>query len=111
MPVDIVLGGPGLEQMVLESAEPVQLEDLIIPVATAEHLVLMKLLAARPKDLLDAAAVVRATNLQLDRTAPGFSEAPKTGRLAQLALRHRPPRTDHRRGRAVWFWRPHRGRP
>ncbi len=94
MPVDLVLGGPGLEQMFLEAAEPMQLGDLVIPVATAEHLIVMKLLAARPKDFEDALAIARAVSLDLDRIEPlvqaiaeGLGEDDIRAALAELRSR------------------------
>lgn len=62
MPVDVALGGPGLEEVFLSAAEPMQLGDAVIPVATVEHLIVMKLLAGRPHDLDDAEAMFRAAN-------------------------------------------------
>jgi hypothetical protein len=70
MPVDVVIGGPGLEQLFLDAAEPVSLDDLVVPVASAAHLVVMKLLAGRPKDLDDAEAMVRAATMDLDEIEP-----------------------------------------
>ena len=63
MPVDVVLGGPGLEELFLESSEPLEIEGSRIQVPTAEHLVVMKLLAGREKDLEDATAIGRANAL------------------------------------------------
>ncbi|MEM6992878.1 MAG: nucleotidyl transferase AbiEii/AbiGii toxin family protein [Myxococcota bacterium] len=65
MPVDVVLGGPGLEEVFLQAAEEVSLGDLRIPVATAEHLIVMKLLAARPKDMQDAVAIASVAEADL----------------------------------------------
>ncbi len=70
MPVDVVLGGPGLEALFLADAEPHDIEDVRVPVASPEHLVVMKLLAGRDKDLDDAAAVVRATRMNLATVQP-----------------------------------------
>ena len=46
MPVDVVLGGPGLEQLFLAGSVKVDLGGLSIPVLCPEHLIVTKLLAA-----------------------------------------------------------------
>lgn len=66
MPVDIVLAGPGLEELFLERAEFHDLEGLRVPVARAEDIVVMKILAERPKDLEDVAAILAAHPGALD---------------------------------------------
>lgn len=67
VPVDVVLAGPGLEQLFLARAELHDLAGALVPVARAEDVVAMKLLAARPHDLEDARAIVRARrDLDLD---------------------------------------------
>lgn len=58
LPVDIVLGGPGLEEHFASAAERVKVGRLFVPVATANHLVVMKVLAGRPKDIEDAASLL-----------------------------------------------------
>jgi len=70
VPVDIVLGGPGLEELFLEHAEVHQIGPVGVRVAAPEHLVLMKLLAGRDKDLEDAEAVTRAAPVDLLRLEP-----------------------------------------
>jgi hypothetical protein len=65
MPVDVVWGGPGLEELFWESSQAVDMGGVLIPVATAEHLIVMKLLAGRPKDLDDCAAIARGTDVDV----------------------------------------------
>ncbi|MCL4814952.1 MAG: nucleotidyltransferase [Vicinamibacteraceae bacterium] len=60
LPVDIVLAGPGLEEQFLRRAAMHEIEGVRIPLASAEDLVVMKVLAGRPKDLDDVFAI--ATN-------------------------------------------------
>jgi hypothetical protein len=69
LPVDVVLAGPGLEERFLDHAESHVLEGVRIPIAAAEDLVTMKLLAARPKDLDDAERMLRvgSDTIDLDR--------------------------------------------
>jgi hypothetical protein len=66
LPVDIVLGGPGLEGLFAAAAEKVKVGRLLVPVATATHLVVMKVLAGRPKDIEDAAALLAVQADQID---------------------------------------------
>ena len=60
MPVDLVLAGPGIEEMFFERVAQVDIEGQPVPVACAEDIVTMKILSARPKDLDDATAIVMA---------------------------------------------------
>ncbi|TMA50805.1 MAG: hypothetical protein E6J75_19500, partial [Deltaproteobacteria bacterium] len=60
VPVDIVLGGPGPEQLFLERARRHVVEGVPVSVASPEDMVAMKLLAGRPKDLDDALAILVA---------------------------------------------------
>jgi len=66
MPVDLVLAGPGLEERFLARAELRDIEGVAVPLASREDLVVMKVLAGRPKDLEDVAAVVAGPELDLD---------------------------------------------
>lgn len=66
IPVDIVLGGPGIEELFLERAEHRDLEGVQVPVARAEDIVVMKVLAQRPKDIEDVVAIVAAHPDNLD---------------------------------------------
>lgn len=65
-PVDIVLGGPGLEERFAAAAEPIRVGRQKIPVASSTHLVLMKVLAGRPKDIEDAATLLAARKSEID---------------------------------------------
>lgn len=66
IPVDVVLGGPGIEELFLRRAETVRIGGVNIPVARAEDLIAMKILAGRPKDIDDAAAMLAARRKSLD---------------------------------------------
>lgn len=94
MPVDVVLGGPGLEELFLSAAEPVRLGTTVIPVPTAEHLIVMKLLAGRPLDLDDAEAMFRAAKPAIepieslvDAIAEGLGEDDVRVALSRLRQR------------------------
>lgn len=66
---DIVLAGPGLEEMFLEHARVRDILGVPVPIAAAEDLVVMKVLAGRPKDIEDVKAIVAAQGdrLNVDR--------------------------------------------
>lgn len=65
-PIDVVLGAAGLEERFAAAAEIMRIGRLRVPVATSTHLVLMKVLAARPKDLEDATALLTARGAEID---------------------------------------------
>ncbi len=60
MPVDVVLGSVGLEESFLERAQTIDVLGVPVPVIAPIDLVVTKLIAGRPLDIDDAAAVVRA---------------------------------------------------
>ena len=66
LPVDLVLAGPGLEQLFLERVQYERISNIEIPVIAPEHLVVTKLLAGRPKDLEDVRELLAIR--KLDRT-------------------------------------------
>jgi hypothetical protein len=66
MPVDLVLAGPGLEERFLAAAVSRLVDDVAVPVACAEDVVTMKILAGRPKDHEDVSAILRAQGDRLD---------------------------------------------
>lgn len=66
VPVDIVLAGPGLEELFFSRVRERRIGELRVPVASAEDLVTMKVLAGRPKDLEDVVAIARAHGGDLD---------------------------------------------
>lgn len=91
MPVDVVIGGPGLEALFASTAEPVDFDGVQVPLPTADHIVVMKLIAARAHDLEDAAAIVRTGSVDLaavgelvDAIAEGLGEDGIRDALAQL---------------------------
>jgi hypothetical protein len=66
LPLDVVLAGPGPEELFLARARPEIIEGVTVPVAAPEDLLVMKILAGRPKDLDDVAAIVAAHRDRLD---------------------------------------------
>jgi len=63
---DVVLAGPGIEELFFERASLCDVGGVRVPVVAADDLVAMKILAGRPKDLDDVLAVVRTQGGSLD---------------------------------------------
>jgi hypothetical protein len=82
IPVDVVLAGPGLEELFFSRAEERNVGGVRIPVAAAEDIVTMKVLAGRLKDLDDVVSILRACSLDADRVR-------STLRLLEQALDRR----------------------
>jgi hypothetical protein len=66
MPVDIVLAGPGLEDLFLSRARPITMAGVVVPVICPEDLIATKILAGRPKDLEDVRGILRERSADLD---------------------------------------------
>lgn len=66
MGVDVVLAGPGPEEVFLERAQVCDFEGVQVRIATATDIVVMKVLAGRPKDLDDVVGIVRASPPGMD---------------------------------------------
>jgi hypothetical protein len=66
IPLDVVLGGPGLEEEFQKGARPVTIGDATVPVIDVGDLLVAKILAGRPKDLEDASALWRIHGERLD---------------------------------------------
>jgi hypothetical protein len=64
--VDLALGLTGLERQLLDRAEGLRLGGLSIPVATAEDLILLKVIAERPRDIEDVRRIVARQGAKLD---------------------------------------------
>ncbi len=60
MPVDIIIGGPGLEEQFAAHARPYELDGVSVPVVRSEDLVAMKILAGRYKDLQDVLSILKS---------------------------------------------------
>jgi predicted nucleotidyltransferase component of viral defense system len=59
-PIDIVLAGPGIEELFFDGLRRVEVEGGLVPVVSPEDLIVMKVLAGRAKDLEDVVAVLAA---------------------------------------------------
>ncbi len=53
MPVDVVMGGPGLEEAFLARAVTRRIAEIDVPVIALPDLIVLKVLAGRPKDIED----------------------------------------------------------
>ncbi len=80
--LDLVLAGPGIEERFLSEAVRQRMGTMEIPVIAAEHLVALKVLAGRPRDLEDVRGLVRIADLDEDRIL-------ETLRLLEAALDQR----------------------
>jgi len=68
MPIDIVLAGPGLEELFFKRRRRRSIEGIPVPVASPEDVVVMKVLAGRGKDEDDVIAIIAAQRrLNLER--------------------------------------------
>jgi hypothetical protein len=63
--LDLVLAGPGLEELFLERAVPVDVAGVTVPLICAEDLIVTKILAGRAKDIEDVRGVLAARGDQL----------------------------------------------
>jgi hypothetical protein len=64
--LDVVLGGPGLEEEFLRTARQVDVGGVVVPVIGPEELIVTKILAGRPKDMDDVQGILRAQEDALD---------------------------------------------
>ncbi len=93
MPVDVVLGTPGIEEHFLARAEVLLVGTTKVPTPLAEDLVVMKLLAGRENDLEDAKALVKAgaslddITSMVEAIAEGLGEDDILDALAELRRR------------------------
>jgi hypothetical protein len=87
LPLDIVLAGPGLEEVFLSRVRPVTLGGITVPVISPEDLIATKILAGRPKDIEDVRGILRERlpdlDVELVRSTLGLLE----DALAQSDLR------------------------
>jgi hypothetical protein len=87
LPVDIVLAGPGLEELFLSRAVPVAMGDTVIPVISPEDLIATKILAGRPKDIEDVRGILRERLSTLDLESIRSTLALLEGALGQSDFR------------------------
>jgi predicted nucleotidyltransferase len=78
--VDMAVAVGGLDFQIIARSEETQLADRLVPVATSEDLILMKLMAGRAQDQIDVKSIVHLNHKRLDwdyccRTAAQIEEA------------------------------------
>lgn len=66
--LDVVLAGPGLEDLFLERAVPIDVAGTVVPFISPEDLIVTKLLAGREKDIEDVRGVLSERGSALDVT-------------------------------------------
>ena len=66
LPVDVVLAGPGLEDEFFARAVLHDIDGVPVPVADVGDLIVMKVLADRPKDIEDVVTLLRVQEGRLD---------------------------------------------
>jgi len=86
LPLDVVLAGPGLEERFFARAESRNIEGVPVRVASAEDLIVMKILAGRPKDFDDVVAVLASYGTRLDEPYVRSTLQLLEGALAQSDL-------------------------
>jgi hypothetical protein len=64
--VDLAIGLSGFERQAIHRATLVDLAGCAVPIATSEDLILMKVLAVRPRDMADAQGIVARHKERLD---------------------------------------------
>jgi hypothetical protein len=64
--LDVVLAGPGLEDLFLERAVPIDVAGTVVPFISPEDLIVTKLLAGRDKDIEDVRGVLSERGSALD---------------------------------------------
>ena len=87
LPVDVVLAGPGLEELFLSRAVPVRMGTLTVPVISPEDLIATKILAGRPKDIEDIRSILRERLSVLDLDSIRSTLALLEAALGQSDLR------------------------
>jgi hypothetical protein len=105
MPIDVVLAGPGLEELFFRRLRRRDIEGVRVPVASPEDIVVMKVLAGRGKDEDDVVAIVtaqRRLNLArirraLDALEGALGQSDLAPRFAALLARARGARSPRRK--------------
>jgi len=67
LPLDVVLAGPGLEDVFFQRVQTREIDGVPVRLASPEDIVIMKVLAGRPKDLEDVIAILTAHGDDLDQ--------------------------------------------
>jgi hypothetical protein len=73
-PVDLVLAGPGFEDRFFARAITVTIGDVRVPVPRVEDVIVMKVLAGRPKDVEDVVSMLVANDVDVDAVRADLRE-------------------------------------
>ena len=89
--LDLAIGLSGFEQEIVERADPMMIDNNEIFVATAEDLLLLKMLAGRPQDLQDVDGIVEIQAGRIDwqyciATAKRLEEAVSIDLVHQIEM-------------------------
>jgi hypothetical protein len=68
LPVDVVLAGPGLEDEFFARAAVHDFDGVAVPIVEISDLIVMKVLADRPKDIEDVIALLKIQEASIDLT-------------------------------------------
>jgi hypothetical protein len=96
LPVDVVIAGPGLEEAFMARAEPHLVDGVSVPVIDVSDLVVLKVLAGRPKDEEDVVSLLRSHTGRLDRRRIDTLLAALEAALGQSDLRSALARAEDR---------------
>ena len=66
VPIDLAIGASGFEQQIVNRAQLITIANTKVHVATAEDLILMKILAGRPQDDQDIAGMIAVQGSSID---------------------------------------------
>jgi predicted nucleotidyltransferase len=86
LPVDIVIAGPGLEDEFFERVVTQRIDDVTVPVIEVSDLIVLKILAARPKDTEDVVTLLHIQAGAVDETRVRRLLAMLEGALGQSDL-------------------------
>ncbi len=89
LPIDLVLAGPGLEQLFLERVRYHRVGTVQVPVIAPEHLVVTKVLAGRPKDLEDVRELLAVAKLDREEIEALLGELEEALGQSDLVSRFR----------------------
>jgi hypothetical protein len=97
-PIDLVLAGPGLEQLFLDDARVHRVGGRDVPVISPDHLVVTKLIAGRSKDLDDIRELLALAAVDVKKVDALLAEVEQALGQSDLRPLFRELRSARRRG-------------
>jgi hypothetical protein len=64
--LDVVLGGPGLEELIAAGSVKRRVGRVVVPLLRLEHLLILKVLAYRPRDIADVSRLLAVNGARVD---------------------------------------------